>query len=239
MGMNGPRIKNPLEDLQWETRLKGLESADYVLHVAFSTVAFSPMKYGVAPKFTCVLSMRASMSGRILDIKDPSEIPYCIWHSEHPFQTILRELKKALSQNDVSRGSRLPSKVHIAAEAREASLARSNIGSEAIYEYGMSNYLNFEIINDDNRSVNIDIPPIENDLDTPGLIDFLKLSNRMFMPRLRSIKSLSAASVEELRFNIKYLEDTHTAKVLYSLRSTTNRALFKDEPFKLTTAEQF
>jgi hypothetical protein len=52
------------------------------------------MKYGVAPKFTCVLSMRASMSGRILVIKDPSEIPYCIWHSENPFQTILRELKK-------------------------------------------------------------------------------------------------------------------------------------------------
>ncbi|KAJ5656739.1 hypothetical protein N7507_008689 [Penicillium longicatenatum] len=187
MGMNGPRIKNPLEDLQWETRLKvtlykknNCNAAIYDQKVLQLCVTRSIQHRGVFAHEIrrCTEVHLCTQHACIYERKDPrhqdpSEIPYCIWHSEHPFQTIPRELKKALSQNDVSRGSRLPSKVHIAAEAREASLAR-------------------------------------------------RVFNSYY---LEGIKSLGAASVEEFRFNIKYLEDT--IKVLYSPRSTTNRALFK------------
>jgi hypothetical protein len=49
--------------------------------------------------------------------------------------------------------------VYIAAEARDASLARKNKGSEAIYEQIISKHLKFEIIDNYNRTVNLKNPP--------------------------------------------------------------------------------
>lgn len=46
------------------------------------------------------------------------------------------------------------SDVHVAAEARDASLARKNKGSEAIFEHIISNHVKFEIMNEYDRSVN-------------------------------------------------------------------------------------
>lgn len=127
---------------------------------------------GLLPEFTRALNARAIMSGVIPEINDSSEIPYCIWYPEPPSQDTLRNLVKRYP-NMIYHAARacavagyvdlyselhvLP-EVHVAAEARDASLARKNKGSEAIYNQIMSNYLKFEIMNDYNRSVNLEYP---------------------------------------------------------------------------------
>ncbi|KAJ5159362.1 uncharacterized protein N7482_006366 [Penicillium canariense] len=127
---------------------------------------------GVAPEFTRALNARAIMSGVIPEINDSSEIPYCIWYPEPPPQETLRNLVKRYP-NMIYHAARacavagyfdlyselqvLP-EVHVAAEARDASLARKNKGSEAIYEQIMSKHLKFEIMNDYDRSVNLENP---------------------------------------------------------------------------------
>lgn len=127
---------------------------------------------GVLPEFTRALNARAIMSGVIPEIKDSSEEPYCIWYPEPPPQEALRQLVKRYP-NMIYHAARacavagyydlylelqvLP-EVHVAAEARDAYLARKNKGSEAIYELIISNYLKFEIMNDYNRSVNLENP---------------------------------------------------------------------------------
>jgi len=79
---------------------------------------------------------------------------------------------EALSKYDLSRGSclcrgrifdiylelQVLSEVYVAAEARDASLARENKGSEAIFENIMSNHVKFETVNDYDRFVNIKMP---------------------------------------------------------------------------------
>ncbi|CAI7588088.1 unnamed protein product [Penicillium viridicatum] len=127
---------------------------------------------GVAPEFTRALNARAIMSGVIPEIKDSSEVPYCIWYPEPPSQETLRNLVKRYP-NMIYHAARscavagyfdlyselqvLP-EVHVAAEARDAGLARKNKGSEAIYEKIISNPLKFEIMNDYDRSVSLENP---------------------------------------------------------------------------------
>ena len=127
---------------------------------------------GLAPEFTRALNARAIMSGMIPDINDPSEMPYCIWYPNAPPQDTLRELVKRYP-NTIYHAARacavagyshlyaelqvLP-EVHTAAEARDASLARNNKGSEAIYEQIMSNHLKFEVMNDYDRTINLENP---------------------------------------------------------------------------------
>ncbi|KAJ5130651.1 uncharacterized protein N7515_006690 [Penicillium bovifimosum] len=127
---------------------------------------------GVLPEFTRALNARAIMSGVIPEINDSTEIPYCIWYPEPPSQETLRNLVKRYP-NMIYHAARscavagyfdlyselqvLP-EVHVAAEARDASLARKNKGSEAIYEQIMSNHVKFEIMNDYDRSVNLENP---------------------------------------------------------------------------------
>jgi hypothetical protein len=127
---------------------------------------------GAAPEFTRALNARAIMSGVIPEINDSPEIPYCIWYPAPPSQETLRNLVKRYP-NVIYHAARscavagyfdlysefqvLP-EVHVAAEARDASLARKNKGSEAIYEQIMSNHLKFEIMNDYDRSVNLENP---------------------------------------------------------------------------------
>jgi hypothetical protein len=110
------------------------------------------------------------MSGVVPEINDSSEVPYCIWYPEPPPQETLRNLVKRYP-NMIYHAARacavagyfdlyselqvLP-EVHVAAEARDASLARKNKGSEAIYEQIMSKHLKFEIMNDYDRSVNLE-----------------------------------------------------------------------------------
>ncbi|KAJ6188658.1 hypothetical protein N7519_003566 [Penicillium mononematosum] len=97
---------------------------------------------GVAPEFTRALNARAIMSGVIPEINDSPEIPYCIWYPEPPSQETLRNLVKRYP-NMIYHAARscavagyfdlyselqvLP-EVHVAAEARDASLARKNKG---------------------------------------------------------------------------------------------------------------
>ncbi|KAJ5120600.1 uncharacterized protein N7515_009988 [Penicillium bovifimosum] len=127
---------------------------------------------GVLPEFTRALNARAIMSGVIPEMNDSAEIPYCIWYPEPPSQETLRNLVKRYP-NMIYHAARscavagyfdlylelqvLP-EVHVAAEARDASLARKNKGSEAIYEQIMSNHVKFEIMNDYDRSVNLQNP---------------------------------------------------------------------------------
>ncbi|KAJ5542853.1 hypothetical protein N7535_005276 [Penicillium sp. DV-2018c] len=127
---------------------------------------------GVAPEFTRALNARAIMSGGIPEINDASEIPYCIWYPEPPPQETLRNLVKrypnmiyhaaracaVAGYYDLYSELQVLPEVHVAAEARDASLARRNKGSEAIYEQIMSKHLKFEIMNDYDRSVNLENP---------------------------------------------------------------------------------
>ncbi|KAJ5551689.1 hypothetical protein N7535_000367 [Penicillium sp. DV-2018c] len=127
---------------------------------------------GVAPEFTRALNARAIMGGVIPEMNDPAEIPYCIWYPEAPPQETLRDLVKRYP-NMIYHAARscavagyfdlylelqvLP-EIHVAAEARDASLARKNKGSEAIFEQIMSNHVKFEIMNDYDPSVNLENP---------------------------------------------------------------------------------
>lgn len=111
------------------------------------------------------------MSGVIPEIND-SEVSYCIWYPESPPQETLRNLVK-LYPNMIYHAARACAvagyfdlyselqillEVHVAAEARDTSLARKNKGSEAIYEQIMSKHVKFEIMNYYDRSVNLENP---------------------------------------------------------------------------------
>ncbi|KAJ5803621.1 uncharacterized protein N7503_006071 [Penicillium pulvis] len=140
--------KSYWKNSQWRKDSKPLFQRFAVIRGIRHHDDFAHLLRGVVPEFTRALNARAIMSGVIPDMNDSPEIPYCIWYPEPPSQETLRNLVKrypdmiyhaarscaVAGYSDLYSQLQVLPEIHVAAEARDASLARKNRGSEAIYQ---------------------------------------------------------------------------------------------------------
>ncbi|KAJ5541365.1 hypothetical protein N7494_006441 [Penicillium frequentans] len=154
----------PLEDLPWETRLRVTQyqkddcNAAICLRVRRHCVIRGIRHHGgiahelrgIASEFTRALKVCVimNMNGVIADIKDPSEILYCIWNLDAAPQDTLRKLVRrypnminhaaracaVAGYSDLYLELQVLSEIHVTAKTRDASLAMKNRCSETICE---------------------------------------------------------------------------------------------------------
>ncbi|KAF1985683.1 alpha/beta-hydrolase [Aulographum hederae CBS 113979] len=139
-------------------------------HPGFATVL-----HGTCGEFTRALNARSIMSDIIpdMDMDNPDEVPYCIWHPDIAKETTYRDLVirypallyhvgracavagyTSLYKELVEKWKLLP-EVHIAEEARES-------GSMDIFNLIMTNELKYKVMNDYERTVSPLNPPFAN-----------------------------------------------------------------------------
>ena len=120
----------------------------------------------VLPLFTRALNARAIMSNRAIpDLAKPEDRPYCIWHPDVPSQETLRTLAQQCPEmkyhvgracavagyTDLYRELDILPDISIAEEARES-------GSTAIYDLIMAAPTRFGVMNDLDRTVELEHP---------------------------------------------------------------------------------
>ncbi|KZF19540.1 MATE efflux family protein [Xylona heveae TC161] len=126
---------------------------------------FAKELHGVLPEFTRALNARSIMSNSIPDMNHPDDFPYCIWHPEVATEATYRELAHRYPQLKYHVGRAcavagyvdLYKELDILPEVHIAEEARSN-GHSAIFDMVMANDTIYNVMNDYNRTVDIDSP---------------------------------------------------------------------------------
>jgi hypothetical protein len=135
-----------------------------VIHGIGHHYGFAQELRGLRPEFTRALNARDIMSGVIpVDMKEPDEVPYCIWHPGLPSEDTLRALvqRYAIMIYHVARACAVTGyislymelstdilpEVHVAEEACHASAGRNIKGSEDIYQLIMTHRTKHAVMN--------------------------------------------------------------------------------------------
>lgn len=119
---------------------------------------------GMFPEFTRALNARSIMSGKIPEMIEPEEIPYCIWYPDVPSEEACRRLAQAYPQMKYNIGracavagySTLLQELELLPDVHIAEEARDN-GNVAIFEAIMSAYKRYSVMNDYDRKVDMKV----------------------------------------------------------------------------------
>ncbi|EON69336.1 hypothetical protein W97_08596 [Coniosporium apollinis CBS 100218] len=158
---------------------------------------FAKELHGSLPEFIRALNARSIMSNEIPDMKEPDEIPYCIWHPQTATEATYRELAHRYPQMKYQIGRAcavagylnlygelgLLPEVHIAEEARDN-------GQSAILDAIMAAGTKYAAMNDYTRTVEMDQPTMAHLNGDTAVRSYLDIRQRYTKPSL-SLNSFS------------------------------------------------